>query len=330
MRLCLVAKIRIASEEKLKFLKEKYSKELTKLLDKNKFKSTTSDEIIEAAMNISIEATKTTTENGKPTYAEWVCKQILNGSVLIGSEDLFKETKELEDGPVLIDSLKQFHSIKNKDKFKKSYSNDINAYKTKSNLYETVREALKEISPIKESDVKRTVGHTDIKGAKTLYKGEGNPPDVIVYYIEGTAKENVDALIQLGGKVPGEERRLFNTSWCTINPKRAKDYLKEGSLLVIFKNGEPFIQLHGGSSQFMDPDDRPIRKIKGMIKELNQILKKIPKENRHLLMNAMKLNEKLINSLDKDFTEDEKAYELMESVLANRGFTLSLKDILLL
>lgn len=315
MRLCLVAKIRIAAEERLNYLKQNYSKELTEFLSRERFKSTTSDQIIEAAMNISIEATKTTTEKGKPTYAEWVCKQILNGSVLIGSENLFKKTKQLEDGPILIENLKSFHSIKNKDKFKNTYRNDINAYKTKGNLYETVREALKEISPIKESDVKRTVGHTDIKGAKTLYKGAGNPPDAIVYYVEGTARENVDALIQMSGKVPGEDRRLFNTRWCTNDKQRAAYYLNQGPLLIIFKNGEPFIQLHGGSSQFMDPDDQPIRHIKGMNKQLHEILRKIPKENLDLLMNAMKLNEKLINSLDKDFTEDEKAYELMESVL---------------
>lgn len=315
MRLCLVAKIRIAAEERLNYLKQNYSKELTEFLRRKRFKSITSDQIIEAAMNISIEATKTTPENGKPTYAEWVCKQILNGSVLIGSENLFKKTKQLEDGPILIENLKSFHSIKNKDKFKNTYRNDINAYKTKGNLYETVREALKEISPIKESDVKRTVGHTDIKGAKTLYKGAGNPPDAIVYYVEGTAKENVDALVQMSGKVPGEDRRLFDTSWCTDNIESAESYLEEGPFLVIFKNGEPFAQLQGGTSQFMDTFDQPIRDIKGMNKELNQILKKIPKENLHLLTKAMKLNEKLINSLDKDFTEDEKAYELMESVL---------------
>ena len=315
MRLCLVAKIRIASEEKLKFLKEKYSKELTEFLKSNGLKSITSDQIVEAAVNISIEATKTIAENGKPIYAEWVCKQILNGSVLIGSEDLFKEIKELEDGPTLIENLKQFHSIKNKDKFKKSYSNDINAYKTKSDLYKTVREALKEISPIKESDVKRTVGHTDIKGAKTLYKGKGNPPDIIVYYIEGTAKENLNALIQMSGKVPGENRRLFNTRWCTTDTKRAEYYLKQGPLLVIFKNGKPFIQLQGDSSQFMDPDDRPIRKINGMNKELNQILKKIPKEDLHLLQNAMKLNKRTLETLLED--EKYQSNELLNSLLTS-------------
>ena len=49
------------------------------------------------------------------------------------------------------------------------------------------------------------------------------------------------------------------TNWCTgDDPGTAASYLKQGPLYVLYKSGEPEVQAHFPTGQFMDTSDTPV------------------------------------------------------------------------
>lgn len=260
------------------------------------------------ALAVSIEASET------DKYKGWILSLIGVENSGVGFNVL---NEQLEDRTALIENLKKYHKLKGQE----GVPTDIFTIKSLGGLIEAVKDyKVSDSDKIKKEKWKTFFKNGEnLPGATVLFKNGSYS----VYHVEGTNDKTIDALIKMSGKDPKEVKekgqnatRLFtNCTWCTVNPKTAKNYLENNiSLTMFYENGAPLYELLGakngskqwgmGSGEFHNASngDRPLTELAQLIRTMG-----MPVEKREKIWKALIIKPVIANDIIDHPEEHAKA-----------------------
>lgn len=129
-----------------------------------------------------------------------------------------------------------------------------------------------DINQLDFSGVKKIVDDNEDKiSRKALERGE----------IESEASAGYEMVIFKGvGDAEDVAQIGEETDWCTAKIETAESHLAKGAIYIIFKNNEPYAQLHVETQQYMDVNDSPIdsemwQELRQNIPALNKLVKSL-------------------------------------------------------
>ena len=182
-------------------------------------------------------------------FFPWLLTQYINEKVRLP-----------EDGPVLHQDLTFYSTIKKNGVLKRLQSvikEKMDVIKNPMDITTIDRTALQKMVDLVQE---LTDGNTDSNRKKTtVVKQEGAES---IY-----SDDEWEVVKVLSGAAACYYAR--GTRWCTSSERTANDYLEDGPLYIVYKEGKPFGQVHFASKQFMDVKDDPIKNIQD---EIGQVL----------------------------------------------------------
>jgi len=172
------------------------------------------------------------TNNNK--YSLWILEQFFKNQI--------NQQNPQEDSLILKELLEKFIVYSRKAKWHNANLPTDLQLLTKAELFQ----AIQSFEGAKEQNILELVQET--KGASIL--GKSGP----YLFIKIETPEASQILCQ-------------NSAWCVRHPQTAQDYLKDGPLYYILKDGQQYALVHYATNQFMDPADEELSKA-----EINQFL----------------------------------------------------------
>jgi len=153
-------------------------------------------------------------------YLSWIVRQVQA-----------EQIRFPEDTEKVHEALSKFERLKNSPRFQAP--KDIGQYRSYGDLADAIDSATGQESKKEKVRVK------EVEGAQQVYD------DGTYQVLKITTPESSAAL-------------CHGTDWCVKDPRFSKDYLKDGPLYLILKNGEKYVLAHPESRQYKDVRDREV------------------------------------------------------------------------
>lgn len=162
-------------------------------------------------------------KTGDPTYETWLLNQLK-----VPNHSMKGLRNGSEDNPTLERFISEFDRLK---KQRQITGVDINQ--------------------LDFSQVKKIVNDNEQKiSRKALERGDVETKTKSGYELKIFKDESdADEVVQIG----------LGTDWCTNKIGTAKSFLRDGAIYIIFKDDEPYVQMHVETQQYMDVNDSPIK-----------------------------------------------------------------------